>query len=161
MDSSCRKHCLDGLKGLEEAPGHPKHQTDVLPKQLLIIVTQKGHSKRLQPLSAKGINVQTKPLAVSKINSYTQWPGPQLATYARRRNACQPSSCGELRAKPAFSIWPNNTALINWFATLNLKALKISTGRSRERFSPVSPLCYCSLQLIFTSNRCHFKNKIK
>lgn len=52
----------------------------------------KGHSNSLQPLSAKGINVQTKPLAVSKINPSSQLPGAQGATYALHRNACSRGS---------------------------------------------------------------------
>lgn len=49
-----------------------------------------------------------------------------------------------------------NAILINYLDSPCLKALKISTGRSRGGLSPASPL-YCPLQLIPTYNRCHFK----
>lgn len=167
MDSSCNQHpaslCLDALEAFPKAPGCPKHQTCFPPQQLLITATQKVTAASLQPLSAKGINVQTKPLAVSKINPFSQSPGARSATYALHRNACSRGSwaaVGSWEPKQSSPSDRRNAALINYFDSLCLKALKISTGRSRGGLSPASPLC-CPLQLIPVYNRCHFKKMEK
>lgn len=167
MDCSCKQHhtslCIDGLKALAKAPGSPKHQTYFLPKQLLIIVTQKVTVNSLQPLSAKGINVQTKPLAVSKINCSTQSPGVRCTPYALHGNACLHVSRAAVKSwEPEASQFDHrNATFISYCDATGLKALKISTGRSREGFSPISPALHGSLWFILSSNRCRFKKNTK
>lgn len=167
MDSSCNQHpaslCVDGLEAFPKAPGCPKASDLLSSKTASYHRYTKGHRNSLQPLSAKGINVQTKPLAVSKINPYALSPGAQSATYALHRNACSRGSwaaVGSWEPKQSSAFDHRNATLINYFDSLRLKALEISTGRSRGGFSPASIL-YCPLQLIPTYNRCHFKKKEK
>lgn len=167
MDSSCNQHpaslCVDGLEAFPKAPGCPKASDLLSSKTASYHRYTKGHRNSLQPLSAKGINVQTKPLAVSKINPYSLSPGAQSATYALHRNACSRGSwaaVGSWEPKQSSPFDHRNATLINYFDSLRLKALEISTGRSRGGFSPASTL-YCPLQLIPTYNRCHFKKKKK
>lgn len=151
MDSSCNQHpaslCLDGLE-LSKSPWMPK-ASDLLPSRTASYHgNTKGHSNSLQPLSAKGINVQTKPLAVSKINPSSWSPGAQSATYAVHRNACSRGSwaaVGSWEPKQSSPFDHRNATLINYFDSLCLKALKISRGRSRGGLSPASPL-YCPFQ---------------
>lgn len=167
MDSSCNQHpaslCVDGLEAFPKAPGCPKASDLLSSKTASYHRYTKGHRNSLQPLSAKGINVQTKPLAVTKINPYSLSPGAQSATYALHRNACSRGSwaaVGSWEPKQSSPFDHRNATLINYFDSLCLKALEISTGRSRGGFSPASTL-YCPLQLIPTYNRCHFKKKKK
>lgn len=90
-------------------------------------------------------------------------PGLQRATYAPHRNACLHVSWAAAKSREPNERSPfdhRNATLINYFDTISLKALKISTGRLRGGFSPVSPLPYCPFWLILTSNRCRFE-KIK
>lgn len=167
MDSSCNQHpaslCVDGLEAFPKAPGCPKASDLLSSRTASYHRYTKGHRNSLQPLSAKGINVQTKPLAVSKINPYSLSPGAQSATYALHRNACSRGSwaaVGSWEPKQSSPFDHRNATLINYFDSLRLKALEISTGRSRGGFSPASTL-YCPLQLIPTYNRCHFKKRKK
>lgn len=147
------------IGGLSKGPWMPKASDLLSSKTSSYHRNRKGHRNSLQPLSAKGINVQTKPLAISKINPSSQSPGAQSATYALHRNACSRGSwaaVGSWEPKQSSPFDHRNATLINYLDSPCLKALKISTGRSRGGLSPASPLD-CPLQLIPTYNRCHFK----
>lgn len=164
MDSSCKQHCTslrrDRLEAFAKGSWVSKAPDLLSSKTASYHSNTKGHGKSLQPLSAKGINVQTKPLAVSKINCCPRSPGLQRATYALHRNTClhvgwaAAKSCEPNKHSPFDH---RNATLINCCDTISLKALKISTGRSREGFSPASPFLYCSLRLVPTSNRCQLE----
>lgn len=78
--------------GFAKSPWMPKASDLLSSRTASYHRNTKGHSNSLQPLSAKGINVQTKPLAVSKINPSSRSPGAQSATYALHRNACSHGS---------------------------------------------------------------------
>lgn len=76
------------IGGLSKGPWVPKAVGLLSPNTAPYHRNTKGHRDSLQPVSAKGMNVQTKPLAVSKINPFSQSPGAQSATYALHSNAC-------------------------------------------------------------------------
>lgn len=96
---------------------------------------------RTKVTATKGINVQTKPLAVSKINSYSRWPGLQRATSALRRNACSHvSQAAAQSCEPKeHSSHHRNATLINYFDTSKLKSIKDKHREIKRRVFTCQP----------------------